>query len=59
MPREVTSDFRGLDYAGSPSLNAGPWLKHLPLYRRPPEGDGGRCTDRTCDLTRVKGVLYR
>jgi hypothetical protein len=23
------------------------------------EGDGGRCTDRTCDLTRVEGVLYR
>ena len=23
------------------------------------EGDGGRCTDRTCDPTHVKGVLYR
>ncbi len=36
-------------------------LRLFPRIRKPPRSglDGGRCRDRTCDPSRVKGVLYR
>ena len=55
MPYQVS----GIEPVGSRSDVAGKRRKTADAYGAHRCGDGGRCRDRTCDPTRVKGVLYR